>query len=82
MGGQDQFCVARSALRQAPEPEQINQVNGPNRSVNDLNKYFDALATVATTENTVLEELVRANEDLTTTNAKLLASVARIIEAN
>ena len=55
VGGQDQFGAAHGALRQALEPEQKNQVNGPNRSVTDLKKYFDDLTAAATTENTVLE---------------------------
>ena len=31
------------------------------RSVDDLDKYFDAIAAADTTENTMLEELARAN---------------------
>ena len=55
MGGQDQFGAAHGALRQAPEPEQKNQANSLNRSVTDLNEYFDVLAAAATMEKTVLE---------------------------
>ena len=55
MGGQDQFGAAHGALRQAPEPEQTNQANSLNRSVTDLNEYFDVLAAAATMEKTVLE---------------------------
>ena len=79
MGGQDQFGDAHCALRQAPEPDQANDLT---RSATDLNEYFGALTVAATTENTVLEELVRANAALTTTNAKFLASVASIINDN
>ena len=51
-------------------------------SATDLNKYFDALAATATTYKTVMEEVVRVNASLTTTNAKLLDSVDSLIKAN
>ena len=79
VGGQDQLCAAQGALRQAPEPY---QVNGPTRSATDLDKYFYALATAYTTENTVLEELVRYNAALTTSSAEFSASVDSLIKAN
>ena len=82
VGVQDQFGTAHGALRQAPEPDQENQENGTNMSATDLNKYFDALAATATTYKTVMEELVRVNASLTTTNAKLLDSVDSLIKAN
>ena len=79
VGGQNQFDAAHGALRQASEPY---QANGPNRLATDFDEYFDALAAAATTENNVLEELVRYNAALTTHNAELLASVESLIESN
>ena len=61
---------------------QVQQANGPTRSADDMEKYFDALYVALTTRKEVLEELVKANAALTTTNAELLASVASLVKAN
>ena len=81
VGGQDQFDDAHGTLRQAPKIQE-DQTNGPTRLATDLNKYFNALSAAATTEKTVLEELLRENAALTTTEAELLASAASLIKAN
>ena len=62
---QDRFGAAHGALSQAPQ----SQANSPNSLAADLDKYSDALAVAANTEKGVLEELVKSNASLTTTNA-------------
>ena len=79
IGSQDQFGTAHGALRHAP---QTQQVNGMTRLASDLDEYFDALSAAATTEKGVLEELVKYNSTLTTTNAELSAAVDSLIKAN
>ena len=73
------FGAARGKLRQVP---QAQQANGLTRLVADLDKYFDSLTAAATTEKGVLEELVKSNAALTTTNVEFFASVASLIKAN
>ena len=68
--GQYQCGAAHGALKQVLEPHQTNQANGTDRLVTDFNEYFDNLAVAATTEKTVLEELVRSNASLPTTDAE------------
>ena len=80
IGGQDQSGTAHGALKQAPHP--VRQANGPPRSYEDLNEYFDALAESATVEKGVLEELVKSNSALTIANAELSAAMAVLIKAN
>ena len=46
-----------------------------------LDEYFNALAASATTENSVLAKLVKANATLTATNATLVASVTVLTNA-
>ena len=46
-----------------------------------LDEYFDALAAAATTEKSVLAELVKAIATLTATNATLVASVTALTNA-
>ena len=83
IAGQDQFGAAHVALRQAPQgAPQVQQANGPSRSAADLEKYFDALASATTTKKVVLEELVKDNSALTTTNDYLLDSVSILITSN
>ena len=61
---------------------QVQQANVPTRLETDLDEYFDALAADSTTNKWVLEELMKYNAALTTTNAKLSASVASLIDSN
>ena len=75
----DQFGDAHGALRQAP---QYQHENGLSTSAADVDKYFDALVESSTTKRVVLEELVKANAALTSTNTELLASVDSLIKAN
>ena len=82
VGGGDQFGAAHGTLRHAPEIGKTKQKNVPNRSVNNLNECFDALAAEATRKKTVMEELAIYNAALTTTNVKLSASVEILIKAN
>ena len=79
VAGQDQFSAAHDALRHAP---QFQQANGLTRSAADLDEYFDALSVAVITDKRVLEELVKDNSALTTTNAELSASVNILIKAN
>ena len=79
VGGQDQFGASHSALSQVPQSQQSN---GPTKSATDLDKYFDALAAAVTTEKWVLEELMKANAALATTNTELLASVSSLIKSS
>ena len=67
------------ALRQVPQSQ---QANGLTRSAADRGEYFDALAAATTTKKGVLEQLVKANSFLTTTNSELSVSVDSIIKAN
>ena len=78
MAGQDQLRVVNGSLMQAPQDQ---EANGLSRSAADLDKYFDSLAAAATTKKEVLEELVKANAALTTTNAEILVSVASLVKA-
>ena len=77
--GQEKLSAAHGALRQAP---QAQQANVPTSSETGLDEYFDNLSAVSTTKKWVLEELIKSNGDLTTTNSELYASLAILVKAN
>ena len=79
-GGQYQFWAPHGALKNSPTT--THQANVPPRSAYDLEKYSNALDAAATTDKGVLEELVKANADLTSTNAELSSAVTVLIKDN
>ena len=80
VGGQYQFGAAHSAFNQSPPPAQKSNVLP--MSADDLDKFFDAFSASFTTEEGVLEILVKENAAITVTNAELSASVAALSKAN
>ena len=79
VGVQDRFGAAHGALTQAPQSQ---QANGPTMLEADLDEYFDNLSAASTTDKGVLEELVKSNASLTTTNTELSTSVDSLINSN
>ena len=80
-GGKDQFGTAHEAGSAGFAPPPAPSEAPPDTPTETLDEYFDALAAAATTEKSVLAELVKANATLTATNATLVASVTALTNA-
>ena len=80
-GGKDQFGAAHGAGSTGYAPPPAPPGGPPDTPNETLDEYFDALAAAATTEKSVLVELVKANATLTATNATLVALVTALTNA-
>lgn len=65
-----------------PTSSGASGAEGNQKALEEIAGYFDNLAAETTTERAVLEELVKANATLTSTNEELVAVVKRLTGEN
>ena len=80
-GGKDQFGAAHRAQERPPPAPSGAPPSGKTQG-EQLDEYFDALVMAATTDQSVLAELVANNSKLTLANSDLVKAVAVLTKAN